>query len=107
MNKCKWAQGDFDEICVNADCPMCADFCPVLVQPGVCRFEDRGKRTNADKIRAMTDAELANWITRHTECEDWQCPVFYSCKAALEIDEYDNPLCADMILNWLRQEVEG
>ena len=35
---CKWLQ---DEICVNADCPMCADFCPVVDVPGVCRFEER------------------------------------------------------------------
>lgn len=36
--KCKWEQ---DEVCVNADCPMCADFCPVVFTPGVCRFEER------------------------------------------------------------------
>ena len=38
MPDCKWMQ---DEICVNADCPMCADFCPVPDIPGVCRFEER------------------------------------------------------------------
>ena len=26
----------------NADCPMCADYCPVVDVPGVCRFEERG-----------------------------------------------------------------
>ena len=36
--KCKWEQ---DEVCVNADCPLCADFCPVVFTPGVCRWEDR------------------------------------------------------------------
>ena len=36
--KCKFEQ---DEVCVNADCPLCADFCPVVFTPGVCRFEDR------------------------------------------------------------------
>ena len=30
-----------DEVCVNADFHMCADFCPVPDIPGVCRFEDR------------------------------------------------------------------
>lgn len=35
---CKWMQ---DEICVNADCPMCCDYCPVPDTEGVCRFEDR------------------------------------------------------------------
>ena len=38
VTDCKYCQ---DEICVNADCPMCCDFCPVPDTPGVCRFEDR------------------------------------------------------------------
>lgn len=42
MSKCKWEQ---DEVCVNADCPLCADFCPVSDTPGVSRFEDRGTET--------------------------------------------------------------
>lgn len=33
---CKWM---VDEVCVNATCPMCADFCPVAEVKGVCRFE--------------------------------------------------------------------
>ena len=60
MEKCKWEQ---DEVCVNADCPVCADFCPVEDTPGVCRFEERGKRTNGDRIRAATDErEMAGII---------------------------------------------
>ena len=31
-----------DEFCVNADCPMRADYCPVVDHPGVCRYEERG-----------------------------------------------------------------
>ena len=41
MPDCKYCQG---EICVNADCPMRADFCPVPDIPGVCRFEEREER---------------------------------------------------------------
>ena len=39
MADCKWMQ---DEICVNDQCPMCCDFCPVPDAPGVCRYEERG-----------------------------------------------------------------
>ena len=39
MPDCKWM---LDEVCVNADCPMCCDFCPVADTAGVCRFEERG-----------------------------------------------------------------
>ena len=44
MPDCKYCQ---DEICVNADCPMRADFCPVVDVPGVCRFEEREEAKNA------------------------------------------------------------
>ena len=44
MPDCKYCQ---DEVCVNADCPMCADFCPVVDVPGVCRFEEREEAKNA------------------------------------------------------------
>ena len=40
MADCKWM---LDEVCVNDQCPMCADFCPVADYPGVCRFEERGE----------------------------------------------------------------
>ena len=41
MTECNWCK---DEICVNADCPICCDYCPVPDTEGVCKFEDRGKR---------------------------------------------------------------
>lgn len=44
MPDCKYCQGD--EVCVNSDCPMCADFCPVPDIPGVCRFEEREEAKN-------------------------------------------------------------
>ena len=36
--ECKYNQ---DEFCVNADCPMCGDYCPVPDIDGVCQYEDR------------------------------------------------------------------
>lgn len=41
MTECNWCK---DKICVNADCPICCDYCPVPDTEGVCKFEDRGKR---------------------------------------------------------------
>lgn len=38
MADCKWMLW---EICTNAECPMCCDYCPVADTEGVCRFEDR------------------------------------------------------------------
>ena len=47
MTECNWCK---DEICVNADCPICCDYCPVPDTEGVCKFEDRGAR---DILRCM------------------------------------------------------
>lgn len=40
MADCKYCYGD-EEVCVNADCPCCTEWCPVVNHPGVCRFEER------------------------------------------------------------------
>lgn len=36
--ECKYNQ---DEFCVNADCPMRGDYCPVPDIEGVCQYEER------------------------------------------------------------------
>ena len=53
IDECKWMQ---DEVCVNADCPMCADYCPVADTPGVCKYEERGN-SDAQKGKRQTGAK--------------------------------------------------
>ena len=48
--------------------------------------------TNADKIRAMTDEELAFVVM----CQDGQCPDGLTCEEAN---------CFRCTLDWLKQEV--
>lgn len=36
--ECNWLSDDFSEVCVNGDCPACADFCPAVYYPEICRF---------------------------------------------------------------------
>lgn len=43
---CKWEQ---DEVCVNADCPACADFCPATNYPEICKFAEEDRRKNEEK----------------------------------------------------------
>lgn len=52
-DECKWMQ---DEVCVNADCPACADYCPVANTPGVCKYEERGN-SDAQKGKRQTGAK--------------------------------------------------
>lgn len=53
IDECKWMQ---DEVCVNADCPACADYCPVANTPGVCKYEERGNN-DAQKGKRQTGAK--------------------------------------------------
>ena len=53
IDECKWMQ---DEVCVNADCPACADYCPVANTPGVCKYEERGN-SDAQKDKRQTGAK--------------------------------------------------
>ena len=53
IDECKWMQ---DEVCVNADCPACADYCPVANTPGVCKYEERGD-SDAQKSKRQTGAK--------------------------------------------------
>ena len=62
---------------------------------------DNGKpkaKTNADRIRAMTDEELAEWINR---LEPFKCHKGYKFANGCWEDETD---CIACILEWLKQE---
>ena len=53
--------------------------------------------TNADRIRAMTDEEMAGWLIEHIDCGEG-CPVF---STECHQREHD---CEGDLLDWLRQE---
>lgn len=64
----------------------------------LAKLAQKPKHTNADRIRAMTDEELAKWLDNLVEhCNDGPC---FNCflKAAC----WDNN-----ILGWLKQEEAG
>lgn len=82
-----------------SNCKLCRADC-------VHRGEDRQKgsckgflqMTNADRIRAMSDEALANFLCGLFECGD--CPYEDQCKTEI-LREW-----ADGWLNWLRQPAE-
>ena len=61
------------------------------------KAENRNPQTNADRIRAMSDEELAKWLCSilTAECCDRSCPARYMC------DFNDNGL-----IKWLKQPAE-
>lgn len=56
------------------------------------------KPTNADRIRAMTDEELANMWFSYVDCGE--CPMHRECNM-LPQD------CLRLALEWLKQEASG
>lgn len=56
-------------------------------------------KTNADKIRSMTDEELAYMFVDIAEC-DRQCP------AKLDNCIFSDSLCKDAWLDWLKREIK-
>ena len=71
-----------------------------------CEYR-RKKRTNADRIRAMSDEELA----RHLHCIGWDCHL---CAEHISLDnepllrgEKCDEKCEEHCLQWLQQPAEN
>ena len=60
--------------------------------------ESDWKVTNGDRIRAMTDEELAEILIRHIDC--------YECEVRKDGCCTGDGTCRQDILDWLRQEVK-
>lgn len=59
--------------------------------------------TNADRIRSMSDEELATWILKNVDCDKENimcCPELYKTSNKC------NGRCLAGRLNWLKQEVK-
>ena len=76
---------DFEFLCRNYDCTFCFDM--VCIKSKLC--DNRIKPTNADRIRAMSDEELADFLY---ETEVQYIPIDLSVE--------------NNWLDWLKQEVE-
>ena len=56
-------------------------------------LEATGNATNADRIRAMTNEELAEFMDCYCVSASWECPRHHEIK------------CHECWLEWLKQEV--
>ena len=67
-----------------------------------CGIDDRKywkpkPQTNADRIRSMSDEELAYWLGEHLDC--YGCHIGLSC--------VHNDGCPGELIKWLKQPGEG
>ena len=80
-----------------ANCTMCTRFgdCPWQTNPdSYCSAYEQRAMTNADRIRSMTDEELAETFT----CIDMFCCPIKSASCPEELS------CKNCFMRWLKQE---
>jgi len=63
-------------------------------------FKSKIIKTNADRIRAMSDEELAKWLNQ-CGCVCETCSDSANC-----VDPYNRQKCINGVLNWLKQPAE-
>ena len=86
--KCKF---EHDDDCCNSGSPQYMCKC----KPDVCN--STVPMTNADRIRSMSDEELAEWLT-YPVCAYADC--YKKCPA---LPENDRAKCDENILEWLQR----
>lgn len=93
--------------CTGMKCPMQAGH-----KVDECNIKDCLYRTepttNADRIRAMSDEELAEFLTyiNPTNCQD--CAFSHGWRCQPDRDDYsDFEKCEEGRKRWLKQSVEG
>ena len=89
---------------MSSICPKCAYLiiCDARRKDSIVECEDYKSKvqTNAERIRAMTDEELAEWIA---ETKITGCPGELTYKETM----CDVESCVDCWLDWLKQEVNN
>ena len=93
--------------CTGMRCPMQAGY-----QVDECDYKDCPWRTeqmtNADRIRAMSDKELSEFLTNinPTNCQD--CAFSHGWRCQPDRDDYsDFKKCEEGRKRWLQQQAEG
>ncbi len=82
-----------------SDCRQCADF-EWCAEHEDCGLFKPKPQTNADRIRSMTDEELAEWLDGGFRDADWCDISKFSNYDCMEVP------CFGCIIDWLKQEVK-
>jgi hypothetical protein len=70
----------------------------------LCRRNRTVQPTNADRIRAMTDEELAKLFANHIDCGT--CPYYNEAENLCESPVYKRGDCTAPMLEWLKREAD-
>lgn len=85
-------------------CSKCADKSCTGYDSRITECEDFKAETNADRIRNMTDEELAEWIETIANCDS--CQNSWSLGKCRGGDGTSHAACRLKWLGWLKKEAE-
>ena len=85
--------------CVRADGNYGYTFCDKYTHPPM---------TNADRIRAMSDEEIADWVSENGAIKT-PCDIICGgdCNAIATFDKSSTDMCKEIVMKWLQQPCEG
>ena len=83
-----------NQVWENLWCPVACRYCTSTEKELYCTSKKPIEQTNADRIRAMSDEELAIFVDEPTMCEGH------------EIGDCMSKDCKKCILEWLQQPAE-
>ena len=100
-------EADKNTTCMARQCDMCMEH--LMTDTPTC--SSRVPLTNADRIRNMSDEELANELTRNPPipcriCEYWDCKLSL-CRAWTNDFTCTTGYAEALTLDWLKAETEG
>ena len=95
--------------CYNIHCNSCIGK-TLCGEPGDMALNcvDRiiSSRTNADRIRSMSDEELANEMRKRSISTICDIVCQGECKAIATLNKTSNEVCKEIIIKWLQQSAK-
>ena len=92
---------------MKGNCAECCRRWVCEIDPSDCNeWPDPVPVTNADRIRAMSDEELAAKISH--QCISSLCDIVCGgdCKAVATLNKTSQQRCVEIVLDWLKQPTE-
>ncbi len=93
---------------MKGNCAECCRRWVCEIDPSDCNeWPDPVPVTNADRIRAMSDEDLAVAISRSSILDLCDIVCGGDCKAVATFNKTSQQRCAEIVLDWLQQPAEG
>ena len=108
INEWAWESGFHSGVfCVDCGKSVCVHCNPDYMELDDCTGHQKPKViTNADRIRAMSDEELASEMNQRSISTICDIVCQGDCKAMATLNKTSGEVCEEIIMEWLRQPAE-